>query len=101
MEDAKKFVDSHKIGNWEKGNSIRTTQSGACYVATAVYGSYDCPEVWVLRRFRDCNLAKSPAGRAFIRFYYATSPALVQICGETSGFKKIVKPILNKNMIDG
>src|SRR5699024_12626084 len=23
--------------------------SGGCYVATAVYGSYDCPEVWTLR----------------------------------------------------
>ncbi|AZA83149.1 hypothetical protein C1637_19580 [Chryseobacterium lactis] len=26
---------------------------GACYIATAVYGSYDCSEVWILRRFRD------------------------------------------------
>ena len=31
----------------------KETSSGGCYVATAVYGSYDCPEVWVLRRYRD------------------------------------------------
>ena len=31
--------------------------SGGCYVATAVYGSYDCPEVWTLRRYRDYTLA--------------------------------------------
>ena len=40
-----------------------------CYVATAVYGSYDCPQVWTLRRFRDHTLAASWYGRAFIRAY--------------------------------
>ncbi len=27
-----------------------------CYIATCVYGSYDCPQVWTLRRFRDYTL---------------------------------------------
>lgn len=35
----------------------------ACYVATAVYGSYDCPEVWTLRRFRDFALDETWYGR--------------------------------------
>ncbi len=26
-----------------------TVRSGGCYVATTVYGSYDCPQVWTLR----------------------------------------------------
>ena len=34
-----------------------------CYIATAVYGSYDCPQVWTLRRFRDHTLAASWFGR--------------------------------------
>lgn len=55
--------------------------SGGCYVATAVYGSYDCPEVWVLRRFRDQTLAKSASGRAFIRSYYAASPIALRLLG--------------------
>ena len=42
---------------------------GGCYVATAVYGSYDCPEVWTLRRYRDFELASTWYGRAFIRTY--------------------------------
>lgn len=29
-----------------------------CYVATAVYHSYNCPQVWTLRRFRDGVLAE-------------------------------------------
>ena len=50
-----------------------TTNNG-CYVATAVYGSYDCPQVWTLRRYRDYTLAETWYGRAFIRTYYAISP---------------------------
>ena len=30
-----------------------------CYIATCVYGSYDCPQVWTLRRFRTACLAKT------------------------------------------
>lgn len=49
-----------------------------CYIATAVYGSYDAPEVLVLRRFRDETLKRTMLGRGFIRTYYALSPALAQ-----------------------
>lgn len=33
-------------------NSSPSSNNG-CYIATCVYGSYDCPQVWILRRFRD------------------------------------------------
>lgn len=56
-------------------------KSGGCYVATSVYGSYDCPEVWVLRRFRDNSLMSTRIGRAFVRFYYLTSPTAVRFGG--------------------
>ena len=59
-----------------------------CYVATCVYGSYDCPQVWTLRRFRDNTLGVSALGRAFIRVYYAVSPALVRLFGEKKGFRE-------------
>ena len=61
-----------------KGQSNSQGKAGGCYIATAVYGSYDCPEVWVLRRYRDFVLAKSGPGCVFIRFYYALSPVLVK-----------------------
>ena len=69
---------------------------GGCYVATAVYGSYDCPQVWTLRRFRDDVLADSWYGRAFIRAYYAISPTLVTWFGETEWFKNLWKPTLDR-----
>ena len=70
--------------------------TGGCYVATAVYGSYDCPEGWTLRRFRDDILAETWYGRAFIRTYYAISPTLVKWFGHTDWFKNIWKPTLDE-----
>ena len=69
---------------------------GCCYVATSVYGSYDCPEVWTLRRFRDQDLAETWYGRAFIRTYYAISPTLVKWFGHTRWFKKMWKGKLDR-----
>lgn len=74
--------------------------SGGCYVATCVYGSYDCPQVWTLRRYRDNMLANSFYGRAFIKIYYAVSPTLVKWFGNTSWFKAIFKGRLDR-MVDG
>ena len=47
----------------------QTASSGCCYVATAVYGTYDCPKVWTLRRFRDYDLAETWYGRAFVHIF--------------------------------
>lgn len=73
-----------------------SNRNGGCYVATSIYGSYDCPEVWTLRRFRDYKLAESYAGQSFIKVYYATSPLLVKWFGHTKCFKHAIKPILDK-----
>lgn len=70
--------------------------NGGCYVATAVYGSYDCPQVWTLRRFRDNTLAETWYGRAFIRTYYAISPTLVKWFGHTEWFKKMWRGKLDR-----
>ena len=71
-------------------------QSNGCYVATSVYGSYDCPEVWTLRRYRDYDLAETWYGRAFIHTYYAISPTLVKWFGQTTWFKKMWKGKLDR-----
>ena len=71
-------------------------KAGGCYVATAVYGSYDCPQVWTLRRYRDYTLAETWYGRAFIHTYYAISPTLVKWFGASDWFKNMWKPKLDK-----
>ena len=78
-----------KIRKYDNSYNAPQESTGGCYVATAVYGSYDCPEVWTLRRYRDYTLAKSWCGRAFIKTYYAISPTLVKWFGHTAWFKKM------------
>lgn len=90
----------------ESKNPVRVKHSAekaqtkkGCYVATCVYGSYDCPSVWVLRRFRDEYLKKSLFGRAFIRFYYAVSPTAVRLFGEKKWFRNFFRKRLDKLVV--
>jgi len=75
-------------GDRRDGSRGPSGSAGGCYVATCVYGSYDCPEVWTLRRFRDERLARHLPGRVFIRIYYALSPAVVRHFGGAAGFRR-------------
>jgi len=60
---------------WERYKRLGgTAESGYCFVATAVHGSYDHPHVRVLREFRDQVLLPTREGRLFVDLYYATSP---------------------------
>jgi len=77
-------------------DDISKTKGIGCFIATCVYGSYDCPEVWVLRRYRDNVLAKSEPGRLFIELYYRWSPEIVEKYGNEPWFKPLVKPVLDK-----
>lgn len=96
------FEYAKKVKKYDSSYEISTTNitSNGCYVATAVYGSYDCPQVWTLRRYRDYILAETWHGRAFIRTYYAISPTLVKWFGHTAWFKKLWKGKLDRMVAD-
>lgn len=89
-----KGLDS--VGRNTSSSSGSGSSGGGCYVATAVYGSYDCPQVWTLRRYRDDTLASTLAGRCFIHTYYAISPTLVRWFGKNDWFVNTSKRILDK-----
>lgn len=70
--------------SWDEQAELHNETHGkkqGCYIATCVYGSYDCPQVWILRRYRDEILKKSVPGRCFVAVYYAISPTLVHVLG--------------------
>jgi len=86
--------DKEKQQYWE--NKANGSKKSGCYIATCVYGSYDCPEVLTLRQFRDNELSNSWLGRQFIRIYYAISPKIVELFGNKKWFTKFWKPIIDK-----
>ena len=85
-----------KIKKYQPSYEPPKINMGACYVATCVYGAYDCPQVWTLRRYRDDTLGATWYGRLFIRTYYTVSPTLVKWFGKTNWFKKLLKGKLDR-----
>ncbi len=92
-----KLTQFYAPEDWIKRNRRDlSTAKHYCYVATCVYGSYDCPQVWTLRRYRDYTLAKTWYGRAFIRIYYTISPTIVKWFGKTNWFRKFWRGKLDR-----
>lgn len=60
------------------GQDPKSSNSG-CFIATAVYGNYDAPEVKILREFRDSFLSKYKLGQLFIKEYYNYSPPIASV----------------------
>lgn len=93
VESNKTFSKPYQPPKQTKSSS---STLGGCYIATAVYGSYDCPQVWTLRRFRDNVLSRYGLGRRFIKTYYRISPHLVEKYGESKWFIGLWKHFLDK-----
>lgn len=74
--------------------------SKVCFVATAVLGDEDHPDVQVLRQFRDVYLLRSRSGRALVRGYYAVGPYLASAIANSRTLRRgahflCVRPIAN------
>jgi hypothetical protein len=96
--------DGHRVANaiLQGMNQVQvstaTGKKAGCYIATCVYGSYDAPQVMILRGYRDHVLRKKLVGRLFIKIYYAISPTIVKYCGDSKIFNKFFRKILNKKI---
>ena len=60
-----------------------------CYIATAVYGSDDAPEVMVLRQYRDEALSKTYVGQLLIYAYYVFSPPFAERVKDIKGVYRL------------
>ena len=75
-----------------------TSVMSGCFIATAAYGTPMAEEIQVLRDFRDGYLLTNPIGRAFVDFYYRTSPPIADfIAGHPilrQAVRFILKPVI-------
>ncbi len=62
-----------------------------CFIATAAYGTPLHEDIDVLRDFRDEYLMSNPAGRAFVKIYYNTSPPLADLIRGNAGLRTAVR----------
>lgn len=83
-----------KLDNAKKNLVVSGAKEG-CYIATAVYGGYDKPEVMKLRIFRDSVLKKNCIGRLFIRIYYRISPQMAKSLPHHPYINHMIKKILD------
>lgn len=67
-----------------------------CYIATAVYGDFNAPQVLTLRHYRDEALMKTKLGRLFVRYYYTLSPSVVRWMKGKIKINQFVKRILDQ-----
>jgi len=67
------------------------TKKGGCFIATAVYNSYEAPEVLVLRKFRDDVLIPSFIGQIFVKLYYTFSPPMAEFISSKTKLKVVIR----------
>ncbi len=67
---------------------------GHCFIATAAFGSYLDPHVAILRSFRDNVLLTNRFGKAFVAWYYATSPPYADAISHRGFVKAGVRVLL-------
>jgi hypothetical protein len=64
---------------------------GACFIATAAFGSYRAPEVILLQKFRDQFLLTNAPGRLFVAVYYRLSPALADFISQYDSLRRATR----------
>lgn len=79
--------------------ALITPPKEGCFIATACFGDYNAPEVFILRKYRDEVLNQSRFGKIFIQIYYAISPPFAKVISHCDLFKNSIRMILLKPMI--
>lgn len=96
IRETEAFIQDARNGKYDVVSRNPKGESNiGCYIATAVYGSYTCEEVFQLRKFRDDYLSHYWLGRLFIRFYYAVSPTMAKRIRQDSLLGRAIRRFLD------
>jgi hypothetical protein len=82
------IIENHDIADPSK-------KMRSCYIASAVYGDAEAPEVDRLRRWRDEWLNQSRAGRRMTALYYKLSPRLAAKMSPAGPFSRMIRRVLD------
>lgn len=96
ISSSKYSYSSNKSSSESKISRISSNEG--CYIATMVYGSYEYPQVMILRWYRDNVLQKNLLGQLFIRTYYFSSPKLVAVLKGHDKINRTIRYILDKQI---
>lgn len=88
-------LSNEVAGMPEPINAFPNLPNTGCFIATAAYGSPENDAVVVLRAFRDRYLETNAVGRAFVRWYYAASPAAAGFLNDHPSLKPLVRGLLS------
>ncbi|MCX5804148.1 MAG: VRR-NUC domain-containing protein [Proteobacteria bacterium] len=95
-KDRSEIIRSTKRDHYTYNVSLSTDstrqpakRSSGCFITTAVYGSYDSPQVLRFRQFRDQALLRNTFGRLFIKFYYQFGPYMATFVTKSRLLKAI------------
>ncbi len=80
-------------------SSANSSNAEGCYIATAIYGSYEAPEVMVLRGFRDEVLQRHWWGKLFIKVYYCISPPMARKLKDMNKLNYIIRQMLDRIVV--
>lgn len=80
-------------------NNLRTLQgtpirTQGCFIATAVYGSPEAPELVLFRRFRDEHLERHPLSRFVVSGYYVFSPPVARLIAKSPVLRSVARTLL-------
>lgn len=81
-------------------NQMTKNKSSGCFIATAIYGSYDSSEVLILREFRDKRLLTNVIGNIIVKVYYCISPPIAKYICNKPQIAKVLKEYIFEHIVN-
>ena len=91
--EAASFVEGN-AGQAEEPPPVSETSGGACFIASAAYGTPLAMELDGLRAYRDSRLLTNSLGAMAVDAYYRVSPAIADLIADHTVLRSAVRTLL-------